>query len=193
MNTNTKRIAFIGVLTAALIIAGMLETLLSKSFLQVRFALLTVVIVAVLYLCADNFIMTLLVGGMFGCTSFVLGFITGSEIMVNPLFSIVPRLLTAVVVYIVHKLLGKDKYWKKSIIAGTAALFNSIFVLSFMRLIGGYLSSPGAIKALIYAASIPELLIAIIIVPYVYDRVGKYAKIILAPQPAEEEQKEDKK
>lgn len=175
MNISTRRITLLGVLAAVLVILGILESLLLP-FLPIRTALITILVIAFLYLVADTFLETLLVGCLFGFSSFIVAVIMGKEAFINPLISVVPRLLTACAVFGLSKLLGRDKYWKKTVIAGSAALFNTVFVLSFLYTIGGYLATGDVLKGTLLYSSLPELIATSAIAPIVFMRIGKQAQ-----------------
>ncbi len=127
------------------------------------------------------------VGGVWGLTCIIRAVQMGFAPFVNPLVSLVPRVLVAVVAGLVFKGLSKTKCPKAvslaiATLAGT--LTNTVLVISALQLFGGFESLLGAAAAaietiiltLIGTNGVIELVSAVIVVPALYLATEKFFK-----------------
>ncbi len=128
-----------------------------------------------------------IVGGAWGLTCIIRAIQMGFPPFVNPLVSLVPRILVAVVAGLVFKGLSKTKFPKvASLIIATlcGTLTNTILVISALQLFGGFETLLGAAAAaietiiltLIGTNGLIELVGALVIVPSLYVATEKFFK-----------------
>ena len=100
--SNSKKIAFYGVMAALMFVFLLIETYLFTAFFgNFTPAILTLPLAVALSL--FNGKKGFLVGGtIFGCCSFVLALCIGNVVFMNPLVSILPRIFIGVVAYLVY-------------------------------------------------------------------------------------------
>jgi uncharacterized membrane protein len=145
-NSVGKQIAFIGVMFALVFVVLLLETMITKVFLFMPPAVLSIPLAIALSIYADK--SKMLVGGtILGVSSFILSFIIGLAVFYNPLVSILPRTIMGIVAYGTYRgvkklTINSNKNFVKEIlpfsIAGAVGvLSNTIGVLGMMSLFAG--------------------------------------------------------
>ena len=106
-NLTGRKIAFYGVISALMFVFLLIETyLLTPAFGALTPAILTLPFAAALSLFLGK--KGMLIGGtIFGCCSFFLALLIGNPVFINPLISILPRIMIGVVAYLVFSLVSK--------------------------------------------------------------------------------------
>lgn len=177
---SSKKIAYYGVLSALMFVFLLIETyLLTIAFGSLTPAILTLPFAVALSLFLGN--KGMFVGGtMFGCCSFFLAIIIGNPVFINPLISILPRILIGVVAYLVFVLVNKitkncKSEWVKSIIpyslSGIFGILTNTVCTIFMLWVFQESSLAAVFTTIISVNFIGEIIGAIILVPV-------YAKIL---------------
>lgn len=128
-----------------------------------------------------------ILGGVWGLTCVMRAFQLGIIPFQNPMVSLVPRIIVGLVAGLVFLGLSKTKC-KKAISLGLSAfagtLTNTVLVLSFLQIFGGFETLFGEaaktldviIATLISTNGLIELIGAVIIVPTLYMATQKYFK-----------------
>jgi len=145
-NSVAKQVAYIGVMFALMFVVLTLETLVSRIFLFIPPAILSIPLAIALSIYADK--KEMFVGGsILGVCSWILSFIIGLIPFYNPLVSILPRIIMGIVAYTVY--IGIQKLTKNSskmfvkeilpisIAGAVAVLSNTVGVLGMMSLFAG--------------------------------------------------------
>lgn len=128
-----------------------------------------------------------IIGGVWGLTCIVRAIQLGFAPFVNPMISLVPRVLVGIVAGLIFMLLSKTKCPKiVSLVIATLAgtLTNTVCVISALTLFNGFESLLGAaasaietiILTLIGTNGIIELVSAVIIIPSLYLATEKFFK-----------------
>ncbi len=132
-----------------------------------------------------------IVGGVWGATCIIRAIQLGFAPFINPLVSLVPRVLVAVVAGLVFAGLSKTKCPKVvSLVVSTLAgtLTNTVLVISALHIFGGFETLLGAAAAaletiiltLIGTNGLIELISALVIVPSLYMATEKFFKKAIA-------------
>ncbi len=128
-----------------------------------------------------------ILGGVWGLTCIARAFQFGIIPFQNPMVSLVPRIIVGLVAGLVFSILSKTKCKKPvslAISAMVGTITNTVLVLSFLQIFGGFETLFGEaaktldiiIATLISTNGLIELISAIIIVPTLYMATQKYLK-----------------
>jgi len=164
---STRRIAIIGMLGAITIILG--ATGLGLIPVPTPAGRATIMHIPVILAgILEGPAVGFFVGLIFGLYSFLTA---GSPLAADPLVSVLPRLFIGIVSYYVYKLGGKNLYFSSALAAIAGTLTNTIGFLG-MAVVRGYLNWT-AVMAIVAVQSIPELILAVIIVAILVKAIKK--------------------
>ena len=179
--TSSKKIAFYGVLSALMFVFLLIETyLLTIAFGSLTPAILTLPFAVSLSLFLGK--KGMFVGGtIFGCCSFFLAIMIGNPIFINPLISILPRILIGVIAYFVFILLkslfknSKKTFVREVLpysIAGAFGILTNTVCTITMLWVFTYSSLAAVFTTIISINFVGEIIGALILVP-VYSKILK--------------------
>lgn len=181
MTSKSKNVVTLAVLAAMVFLSIVLDRYVS-AFLPIGFAVITLTVTFSFGLIHDIPWITLSCGAVFGVLAWLGAVMTGVEGFINPLVSLVPRLLIGPVVFGVYRLLRyclrKNSFrLRESVAIGTAsalgAITNTVTVLSALVLFGGSTFTGDALKLLILANALPETVCSALLVPVIVLRVRR--------------------
>ena len=178
---SSKKIAYYGVLSALMFVFLLIETYL----LTIAFGALTPAILTLPFAVSLSLFLGkkgMFIGGtMFGCCSFFLAIIIANPVFINPLISILPRILIGVVAYFVYVLVqkltknSKNEWVKENIpysIAGVFGILTNTVCTIFMLWVFNEASLAAVFTTIISINFVGEIIGAILLVP-VYSKVLK--------------------
>ena len=182
VQASSKRLAFYGVLSALMFAFLLVETyLLTIAFGSLTPAILTLPFAVALSLFLGK--KGMFIGGtMFGCCSFFLAICIANPVFINPLISILPRILIGVVAYFVYALV--KTIFKKSqnsllneilpcSIAGAFGILTNTVCTIFMLWVFNSATLATVFTTIISINFIGEVVGAIILVPVYYKILKK--------------------
>lgn len=183
---TSKKIAVYGIFGALIFVARFLDTFLS-SYLPITIAVITLTVAFTFCLLFDNFVVSIAGGLIFGLSSFIVSVIMptfSSPVMMNPLISVVPRIIVGITIFGAYKLFsmlfkGKHRmYFIYSLSAVVGAITNTVTVLGAMAL---FAEADFATKIIATATSINfplEVILVPMILPFIIINVKKSLKTI---------------
>lgn len=177
---SSKKIAFYGVMSALMFVFLLVETYLFTAFFgNFTPAILTLPFAVALSVWSGK--TNMWVGGtIFGCCSFILAAIIGNPVFLNPLVSILPRVLIGVVAYLVYMLaqrLVENKNVCFSIAGAFGILTNTVCTLTMMWVFNA--ASLAAVITVIMSVNfLAEIIGAIVLVP-IYSKIFKRIEVRL--------------
>lgn len=182
-NHNTaKRVALYGVYFAVIFVAFNIDSLLSL-ILPIKFAIVTISVVATLVLLSSNLFEAGLVGCFFGLSSLLSQlYLPKVPEFLNPLASVLPRICVGLGVFgmflLMRKLTQRNRYSElisATVAGGSGAIINTVLVMAALSI---FRSSPylDMIKSVLVANFIPEFVGACILVPIISIAVSKAIK-----------------
>ncbi len=211
MNKNVKTIVVIGALSALIIVLGLTNLGFIPWFSGAAITILhiPVIIAAVL----EGLIPGIIVGAVFGIFSLIRAITSPvgalDPFFKNPLVSVVPRILFAVVAYFLFtgllKLLGKKRTTNRVIAAGVSAFLSTLahtfFVISALYLIdrteitklfngNGCFVTLGALMPQAILEAVAALIFTVAVVLVIYGSANKKSSINSSPDEESEEKKE---
>ena len=171
--TTSKKIAYLGVASALMFVFLLIETYL----LTIAFGALTPAILTLPFAVALSLFLgkkgMFLGGTIFGCCSFFLAIAISNPVFINPLISILPRVLIGVVAYFAYTL--SLKLFKNEVVAysvgGAFGILTNTVCTIFMLWVFDYSSLAAVFTTIMSINFVGELIGAIILVPV-------YAKIL---------------
>jgi len=172
--SNSRRIAFYGVLSALMFVFLLIETYLFTAFFgSFTPAILTLPLAVALSTFLGK--KSMFVGGLiFGSCSFVLAIIIANPIFINPLISILPRIFIGVVAYGVYALFGiifKNKQesqgWQiaRASISGAFGILTNSVCTIFMMWIFNQAQIAMVLTTIISINFVAEIIGAMVLVP----------------------------
>ena len=182
MKTFTgKKIAFYGVISALMFVFLLIETyLLTLAFGALTPAILTLPFAVALSLFLGK--KGMFAGGtIFGCCSFFLALIIANPVFINPLISILPRIIIGVVAYLVFALISKLTKNSKSAfvkevlpysIGGAFGILTNTVCTIFMLWVFDQSSLAAVFTTIMSVNFLGEIIGAIILVP-IYSKILK--------------------
>lgn len=185
MNNRSKTAVTLALLAALVFVSVVLDRYLS-AFLPVGFAVITLTVTFSFGLIHDNPWILLSCGLVFGLCSFLTAVMTGVEAFVNPLVSVVPRMLIGPAVLGMYRLLQyalrnktvrAREHIAMSGAAATGALVNTVAVVGALVLFGGATYTGEALKLLVLVNALPELVLSAVLVPLVVLPVRKALRV----------------
>lgn len=142
---TSKRIAFFGVLGAFIFVSLSVESyVLAKLFAGFNPAMLSIPITISLCVFSGDK-RNILFGGILGISSMIIGLTLGIYVWLNPLISILPRILMGLVAYLISKTFlklnsNKKDFFSKVLPYSLGGIFgciaNTVFVLGFLWVFG---------------------------------------------------------
>lgn len=164
---SAKKIAYFGVISALMFVFLLIETYL----LTIAFGALTPAILTLPFAVALSLFLGkkgMFIGGtIFGCCSFVLAICIANPVFINPLISILPRILIGVVAYLFYVLI--KKLFKNEIVAcsigGVFGIVTNTVCTIFMLWVFNQSSLAAVFSTIMSINFIGELIGAIILVP----------------------------
>lgn len=183
MNSKSKTIAFIGVMSALMFVVMFLETYVFGVLIPIAPPCVLSISLAITLSIYDDWKKMFVGGTIMGCCSFILSFIVGLAPFMLPWISILPRILIGIVAYLVSRFfinLTKDckfKFLKNYLPYGLGAMFgvmtNTILVLGLLyvsRFIG-----MSEVLGTFTAINFPiELFGSIVLVPVLVNVIKKF-------------------
>ena len=178
---SSKKIAFYGVISALMFVFLLIETyLLTIAFGSLTPAILTLPFAVALSLFLGK--KGMFVGGtIFGCCSFFLAMIIANPVFINPLISILPRVLIGVVAYFVYFLTScifknSNSHFLKEVLpyalAGVFGILTNTVCTIVMLWVFSYSALAAVFTTIISINFVGEIVGAIILVP-IYSKVLK--------------------
>lgn len=171
---SSKQIAFLGVVSALMFVFLLIETYL----LTIAFGALTPAILTLPFAVALSLFLgkkgMLLGGTIFGCCSFMLASIIANPVFINPLISVLPRILIGVVAYFAFVL--SQKIFKNEVVSysigGAFGILTNTVCTIFMLWVFNYSNLAAVFTTIMSINFVGELVGAIILVP-IYSKVLK--------------------
>lgn len=167
---SSKQIAYLGLVSALMFVFLLIETYL----LTIAFGALTPAILTLPFAVALSLFLgkkSMFLGGtIFGCCSFVLASIIANPVFINPLISILPRILIGVVGYFAFVL--TKKLFKNEIVAcsvgGVFGILTNTVCTIFMLWVFNYSALAAVFTTIMSINFVGEIVGAIILVPVYY-------------------------
>lgn len=181
MKSKSKNIAAFATLGALIAVSMWLDRLITF-YLPVSAAFITLSVTFSFGLIKNRFGYAAAAGLIFGLSSWLLSLITGTEAFINPLISVLPRIIVGLVLFGVYKLMQiilhklSDKKRETASIAtasGFAAATNTALVVGALALFGKTYYTGDALKILLLVNALPELILSAAIVPIIVLSVRK--------------------
>lgn len=175
MNTSkTKLIALIGVLSALIFVFLIVETQVLNGVLPVTPCYLSLPIAISISIFAKDKVMPFIGGTILGFCSFILSFVFGLSFFMNPLISVLPRViigLTSSLIYVVlsKRLSGtKSVFLRKTFPASVAgivgAVTNTVLVVTAFYIFG-FQNLKEALLTILSFNALIEIVCSAILVP----------------------------
>lgn len=175
---SAKKIAYYGVISALMFVFLLVETYV----LTIAFGALTPAILTLPFAVSLSLFLGkkgMFIGGtIFGCCSFVLAMCIANPVFINPLISILPRILIGVVAYFVYALI--KKLFKNETIAlsfgGAFGILTNTVCTIFMLWVFNYSALAAVFTTIMSINFVGELIGAIILVPIYVNILKKVNK-----------------
>lgn len=181
---KTKELAFSAMIMAIVLLMAWIPQL---GYIKINLVDVTIIHIPVLIgaMTFKNRNLALVAGTTFGISSWLVAMfrpMTPVDLLFqNPLVSIIPRILFALVAFILYKYLAKKlkEYRSKLISVIIATLFHTVLVVGMMYLFGQHIFQDGFMTLILAVVSLNgwiEILIAAIVVPPIIAALQKSLK-----------------
>lgn len=182
-NSKTKLIALLGVMSAFIFVLLIVETQVLNGLLPVTPCYLSLPIAISLSIYAKDYKTMVLGGLIFGCCSFILSFIFGLSWFMNPLISILPRVVIGITATLSYKCLSKifakskNVFLKKILSTSVSGIIGAItntvlVVLAFY--IFGFQNIKEALLTILSFNALIEIICSAILVPVITNTIRTY-------------------
>lgn len=178
---KTKELAFSAMIMAIILLMAWIPQF---GYIKINLVDITIIHIPVLIgaMTFKNRNLALIAGSTFGISSWLVAMFRPMSpidlLFQNPLVSIVPRILFALLAYVLYKYLSNKfkEYPSKIVSVILATLFHTVLVVSMMYLFGQHIFQDGFMTLMLAVVSINgwiEILIAAIVVPPIISALQK--------------------
>lgn len=188
--SSTYYIVLYAIYAALVLVARILDQLISSAALPINFAIITLSVAFAVAFIEPSAKNGVIAGAIFGVSSFLTSFIFTKPLIygfANPLISVFPRIVVGVVLFLVFKLVYtvlkkifpkfKNAMYPAIAVACVAAAFTNTAIVLSMMWVFKTLEGMDVLYVIFVTNSIPELIVPAVIVPPIVFGVRRGLKI----------------
>ncbi len=201
--TNSRNVVLYATLAALIFVAMTMDRALTP-FLPLSAAFITLTVTFSFALMRPRLSLAVAATTIFGVSSCITAIFFGKTAVINPLISILPRVLLGFIIFgaykLMHLILCKTRMSERvkeitslSVASLLTTLSNTVLFLSALVLFGENTAIADVFKITVLVNAIPELVITAILVPVIVLSVRKsmHYEISPAPKATDAQKKED--